>query len=443
MCGSAFKNKGVQPLLDAVVRYLPAPVDVPPIEGVTPKTAEAAAAEKREYTEDELRYREADDAAPFAALAFKIMTNKYFGQLTYARVYSGVLTSGEKIYNATKDKSERVGRILEMHANKTEDVAEVRAGDIVALVGMRTTTTGDTLCDPSKPIVLESIVFPEPVIRIAIEPRTTADQSRLAESLQKLAVEDPSFLVNESEESGQTIISGQGELHLEIIVDRLLREFKVEAAVGKPQVAYRETALGEAAHSEVFEKQAGGKRMFAEVELRVRAAERGAGVSFTEEIKGEAIPREFFGGIEKGVREACESGVLGGFPVVDLEVVLTGGTFHEVDSSEIAFKICASMGLRRAVLAAKPAILEPLMRVEVVTPEDFMGEVIGDVNSRRGQVIGMDSRGSAQVIDALVPLREMFGYSTDLRSRTQGRASYSMQFERYEPLPSSLAAEMI
>lgn len=443
MCGSAFKNKGVQPLLDAVVRYLPSPVDIPDVEGIDPEAFARNAEAKAEYTDEDKRYRKASDEEPFSALAFKIMTDPYVGQLTYFRVYSGTLESGSYIFNPIKNKRERVGRILQMHANKREEISTVHAGEIAAAVGLKNSTTGDTLCDAQAPIILEAMEFPDPVIGIAIEPRTTADQSKLSDSLSKLAIEDPSFRVNVNEETGQTIISGQGELHLEIIVDRLLREFKVEASVGKPQVAYRETVSGKTKHREVFARQTGGKGMFADVEIELSSLSRGEGIHFEESIKGGAIPKEFFSAIETGIREAAEYGVLAGFPTVDLKVRLLDGSFHEVDSNEMAFKIAASMAFKNAAMKAKPIVLEPMMSVEVVTPEEFMGDVIGDLNSRRGQVQGMAARAGAQVIEALVPLKEMFGYSTDVRSKTQGRASYSMQFSHFDPVPQNVGKEIV
>ena len=442
-CGSAFKNKGVQPLLDSVVHYLPAPTEVKAVEGVTPDAYRRITEQRGEATEDDIVTREADDKAPFSALAFKIMTDPYVGHLTYFRVYSGVLEAGSYIYNSTKDQRERVGRILQMHANKREEIDAVHAGDIAAAVGMRHTTTGDTLCDEHHAVVLEAIDFPEPVIEIAIEPKTTADQSKLSESLQKLAVEDPSFTVKIDDETGQTIIGGQGELHLEIIVDRLLREFKVAASIGKPQVAYRESVSAKATHKERLAKQTGGKGMFAEVVLEISPNERGGGVTFEETIKGGAVPREFFNAVEKGVRDAADGGVLAGYPVVDFDVKLVDGSYHDVDSSEMAFKIAASIGTKNAIQKASPVLLEPMMSVEVVTPEEFMGEVIGDINSRRGNVQGMNPRAGAQVIEAEVPLSEMFGYSTDLRSKSQGRANYTMQFSHYEEVPGSIADKMI
>ncbi|RVU42249.1 elongation factor G [Lujinxingia sediminis] len=442
-CGSAYKNKGVQPLLDAVIRYLPAPVDVPAIDGVTPEAYKRVTEGQGEPGDADIVRRKASDDEPFSALAFKIMSDPYVGHLTYFRVYSGVLSSGSYTYNATKGKRERIGRILLMHANRREEIEEVRAGDIAAVVGMRNTTTGDTLSDEHHPVVLEAIDFPEPVIEIAIEPKTVADQGKLAESLQKLAVEDPSFQVKVDEETGQTIIAGQGELHLEIIVDRLLREFKVGASVGKPQVAYRETVGISHIHREKLERQTGGKGMFAEVEIKISPNERGKGITFEESIKGGAIPKEFFGAIERGVREATEAGAIAGYPVVDIHVELVDGSFHEVDSSEMAFKICALLAVKSAIRDADPQLLEPMMSVEVVTPEEFMGDVIGDINARRGSVGGMEPRGGSQVISAQVPLSAMFGYSTDLRSRSQGRASYSMHFANYDIVPKAISEALI
>ncbi len=443
LCGSAFKNKGVQPLLDAVVFYLPSPVDIGQIQGVTPDAARRIQETHGDFTEDDKVIREFKDDAPFSALAFKIMTDPYVGQLTFFRCYSGVLESGSYVLNSTKERRERIGRILQMHANKREEMDHVRTGDIAAAVGLKNTTTGDTLSDEQQPVVLEAMDFPDPVIQIAVEPKTKADQSKLGESLAKLAAEDPSFQVHTDEETGQTIIAGQGELHLEIIVDRLLREFKVEANVGKPQVAYREAITKEIEHKERLKKQTGGKGMFAEVALKLEPGERGSGIVFEETIKGGTVPREYFNAVEKGVREAAEGGVLAGYPLVDCKVTLYDGSYHEVDSSEMAFKIAASIGFKSGCRKAGAKILEPIMEVEVVTPEDFMGDVIGDINSRRGQVQGMIQRSGAQVVDAHVPLAQMFGYSTDLRSRTQGRATYTMQFSHYEEVPKSIADEII
>jgi elongation factor G len=425
ICGSSFKNKGVQKLLDSVVEYLPSPIDVPAITGIDPKT-------------DGEDKRETADSAPFSALAFKIMTDPFVGQLTFFRVYSGVMSAGSYVYNSTKDKKERVGRLVKMHANKREDVKEVYAGDIAAAVGLKYTVTGDTICDPEKPIILESMDFPDPVISIAIEPKTKADQEKLGIALQKLAVEDPSFRVKTDEETGQTIISGMGELHLEIIVDRMLREFKVEASVGKPQVAYRETVTRKSEAEGKYVRQTGGRGQYGHVYIDLEPSEKGKGFEFVNKIVGGSIPKEYINPIENGIREATESGVLAGYPVVDVKITLTDGSYHDVDSSEMAFKIAGSMAFKEAVRAAGPILLEPIMDVEVVIPEQFMGDVIGDLNSRRGRILGMDSRGGFQVVSANVPLANMFGYSTDLRSKTQGRASYTMQFAHYEQVPNSV-----
>jgi elongation factor G len=430
LCGTAFKNKGVQPLLDAVIDYLPSPLDIPPVEGVHPTTGETVV-------------RKADDSEPFSALAFKIMTDPFVGQLTFFRVYSGVMNAGSYIYNATKDNKERVGRILKMHANKREDIDVVQAGDIAAAVGLKNTTTGDTLCDPSHPVILESMEFPEPVISVAIEPKTKADQEKLGSSLAKLAQEDPSFRVKIDEETGQTIISGMGELHLEIIVDRLLREFKVDANVGKPQVAYRETIRKEVKSEGKFVRQSGGRGQFGHVWLTLAPREPGAGFEFVNKIVGGAIPREYIPAVEKGVKEAMDGGVLAGYPMVDVSVTLFEGSYHEVDSSEMAFKIAGSMGFKAGAAKAGAVLLEPVMSVEVVAPEQNMGDVIGDLNSRRGKIQGMEPRGTAQVIRAVVPLSQMFGYATDLRSKTQGRATYTMQFSHYEEVPKTIAEEII
>ncbi len=429
LCGSAFKNKGVQPLLDAVVDYLPSPLDIPPVEGLNPVTGEKET-------------RETSDDAPFAALAFKIMTDPFVGSLTFFRVYSGRLESGSYVFNSTKGKKERIGRLLKMHANKREEIKEVFAGEIAAAVGLRDTTTGDTLCDESRPIVLESIEFPEPVISVAIEPKTKADQEKLGISLQKLAAEDPSFRVSTDKETGQTILSGMGELHLEIIVDRLLREFKVDANVGKPQVAYRETVRKAAEAEYKHVRQTGGRGQYGHVLLRVEPLGRGKGFEFVDAIKGGVIPREYIPAVEKGVVEASERGVLAGYPIVDVKVTLLDGSYHEVDSSELAFKIAGSIAFQDAAKRADPVILEPIMLVEVVVPEEFAGAVFGDLNSRRGRIQGMDARGGAQVIRAHVPLAEMFGYATDLRSMSQGRATYTMQFSHYEPVPQAISEEI-
>jgi elongation factor G len=430
VCGSAFRNKGVQPMLDAVVDYLPSPLDIPPVKGVEPGTTTPVE-------------RPAKDDAPFSALAFKIMTDPYVGTLTFFRVYSGSINSGSAIYNSTRSKRERVGRLLKMHANKREEIKEVYAGDIAAAVGLRTATTGDTLCDEDKPVVLESIDFPDPVISIAIEPKSKADQEKLGLSLQKLATEDPSFKVRTDEETGQTIISGMGELHLEIIVDRLLREFNVGANVGKPQVAYKETVRKSVEQQGRFVRQTGGRGQYGDVWIKLDPQVPGKGFEFVDAIKGGSIPREYISAVEKGVREATENGALAGYPVVDVKITLFDGSYHDVDSSEIAFKIAGSMAFKGAMRKASPVLLEPIMSVEVVVPEDFMGDVIGDISSRRGKVLGMDTRPAAQAIDARVPLAQMFGYATDLRSMTQGRATYTMQFSHYEPVPAAVAEGII
>jgi elongation factor G len=430
LCGSAFRNKGVQPMLDAVVDYLPSPLDIPPVKGVEPGTTKSAE-------------RPAKDDAPFSALAFKIMTDPFVGTLTFFRVYSGTLNSGSSVYNSTKSKRERIGRLLKMHANKREEIKEVYAGDIAAAVGLKTATTGDTLCDENKPIVLESIDFPDPVISIAIEPKSKADQEKLGLSLQKLATEDPSFNVRTDEETGQTIISGMGELHLEIIVDRLLREFNVGANVGKPQVAYKETVRKKVEQQGRFVRQTGGRGQYGDVWITLEPQQPGAGFEFVDAVKGGSIPREYIPAVQKGVKEATENGALAGYPVVDVKVTLFDGSYHDVDSSEIAFKIAGSMAFKEAARKANPVLLEPIMAVEVVVPEEFMGDVIGDISSRRGKVLGMDTRPAAQAIDARVPLAQMFGYATDLRSMTQGRATYTMQFSHYEPVPAAVAEGII
>jgi elongation factor G len=430
ICGSAFKNKGVQNLLDAVIDYMPAPTDIPPIKGIDTDT------------EAEIE-RKASDEEPFSALAFKIMTDPFVGQLCFFRVYSGVLNSGSYVYNSTKGKRERIGRILKMHANKREEIKEVYAGDIAAAVGLKYTTTGDTLCVEDKPVILESIEFPEPVISIAIEPKTKADQEKLGLSLQKLAQEDPSFRVKTDEETGQTIISGMGELHLEIIVDRLMREFKVDANVGKPQVAYRETITKKVKAEGKFVRQSGGRGQYGHVWLELEPQEPGKGYEFVDAIKGGVVPREYISSVDKGIQEAMDTGVLAGYPVVDFKVSLVDGSYHEVDSSEMAFKIAGSMGFKEGCSKAGPVLLEPVMAVEVVVPDDYMGDVIGDLNSRRGRIMGMESRGGAQVVNSMVPLAQMFGYSTDLRSATQGRATYSMTFDHYEQVPKSVAEEIV
>jgi elongation factor G len=430
VCGASFKNKGVQPLLDAVIDYLPSPLDIPPVQGVNPETKE---------TEE----RKAADDAPFAALAFKIMSHQHVGQLVFLRVYSGTLEAGSGVYNSTKDKKERVGRLLRMHANKEEAIEGVAAGDIAAAIGLKLTTTGDTLCDADRPIVLEAMTFPEPVIAVAIEPKTRADEERLSMSLARLALEDPTFRVTTEEETAQTLIHGMGELHLEIIVDRLLREFHVEANVGKPQVAYRETIRQHAEAQGRYVRQTGGRGQYGDVYLEVEPSEPGKGFEFENKIVGGVIPKEYIPAVEKGIREALDNGVLAGYPMVDIRVRLTDGSYHEVDSSEIAFKIAASMGFKEACRRAKPVLLEPVMDVEVVTPEEYMGAVVGDLNSRRGRIASMEARGTSQVIRANVPLAQMFGYVTDLRSMTQGRATSTMQFARYEEVPTAIADEIM
>jgi elongation factor G len=429
LCGTAFKNRGVQTLLDSVVDYLPSPSDVPAVVGKNPNSGD-------EET------REAVDAAPFSALAFKIMSDPFVGTLSFFRVYSGVLNSGGYIFNSTKGKKERIGRLLKMHANKREEIKAVYAGDIAAAVGLRDTTTGDTLCDDAKPIILESIEFPDPVIDIAIEPKTKVDQEKLGQSLAKLATEDPSFRVHTDEETGQTIISGMGELHLEIIVDRLLREFKVDANVGKPQVAYRETIRKPVQHESKFIRQTGGRGQYGHVILKLEPQEVGTGFIFVDGVKGGTVPREYIPAVEKGARDACETGPLAGYPMVDIKVTLLDGSYHDVDSSEMAFKIAASMGVKDGAKKASPVILEPVMSVEVVVPEEFTGPVFGDLSSRRGKIQGQEERGGAQVLGAKVPLAEMFGYATDLRSMTQGRATYTMQFSHYDPVPRVVSEEI-
>jgi elongation factor G len=430
ICGASFKNKGVQPMLDCVVDYLPSPLDIPPVKGVNPETG-------AEET------RAADASAPFSALAFKIMNDPFVGQLVFVRVYSGTLTSGSGVYNATREKKERIGRLLRMHANKREEIEAVSAGDIAAVVGLKDTRTGDTLCDPARPVRLESMDFPTPVIAVAIEPKTKADEEKLGMSLARLALEDPTFKVNVDAETNQTLIHGMGELHLEIIVDRLLREFKVEANVGKPQVAYRETVRQKAEAQGRFVRQTGGRGQYGDVWLELAPAEPGKGVTFENKLKGPSIPREYVPAVEKGVKEAAETGVLAGYPVVDVSVALTDGSYHEVDSSELAFKIAASMGFKEACRKAKPVLLEPVMDVEVVCPSEYQGSVVGDLNSRRGKIIAMEARGGAQVIRSHVPLAQMFGYATDVRSMTQGRATYTMQFARYEEVPRAIAEEIM
>jgi elongation factor G len=430
LCGSAFKNKGVQPMLDAVVDYLPSPMDVAPTPGLSMKGEEIV--------------RKQDDAEPFAALAFKIMTDPYVGKLTYIRVYSGTLTKGSAALNSTKDRKERVGRILQMHANHREDKDAIFTGDIVAVVGMKQTTTGDTLCDPDHPVILEALEFPEPVIHVAVEPKTKADQDKLGKALYALSEEDPTFRVRTDDETGQTVISGMGELHLEVLVDRMLREFSVDANVGKPQVAYRETIRKKVEKVECrYIRQTGGRGQYGHVVISLEPTGPGGGYEFIDKISGGVIPKEYIPAVDAGIQEALTNGVLAGYPMVDVRVTLTYGSYHDVDSSEMAFKIAGSMAVKDAARKASPVLLEPVMAVEVVTPEENMGDVIGDLSSRRGKVEGMEQRGSTQVVRALVPLGDMFGYATDLRSRTQGRATYTMQFSAYYEVPDSIAREII
>ena len=430
LCGTAFKNKGVQRLLDAVVAYLPSPLDLPPVRGINPKTLEE-------------EVRGASDEEPFAALAFKIMTDPYVGKLTFFRVYSGSIKAGTYVYNATKEKGERLGRVVEMHANKREDREEIFCGEIAAAVGLKNVHTGDTLCDKAHPIVLEAMHFPEPVIQVAIEPKTKADEEKMATALAKLADEDPTFRVRTDEDSGQTLISGMGELHLEILVDRMVREFSVQANIGKPQVAYKETVSRRVEQRTRFAKQTGGRGQFADLSLILEPVLPGGGFQFVNEIKGGAIPKEYIPAVERGILESMENGVIAGYPVVDVKVTLIDGQHHEVDSSEMAFKICGSMAFKDAAAKASPKLLEPIMDVEVVVPEEYMGDVIGDLSSRRGRIGGMFQRSDARVVAASVPLSEMFGYSTRLRSITQGRAVYSMQFSRYEEMPQQMAEQIV
>ncbi|MGE0645154.1 MAG: elongation factor G [Nitrospira sp.] len=430
LCGSAFKNKGVQQLLDGVVDYLPSPLDIPPVKGVEPVSGKEVE-------------RKADDTEPFSALAFKIMSDPFAGQLTYFRVYSGALKTGTPVLNVTKGTKDRIGRLLKMHANKREEIDEVHAGDIVAAVGLKGATTGDTLADEKQPVLLEVMKFPEPVIAMAIEPKTKQDQEKMGFALQKLAQEDPSFRVRTDEETAQTIIAGMGELHLEIIVDRMLREFKVEANVGKPEVAFRETIRRKAEAESKYIKQTGGRGQYGHVVLTVEPSEAGKGLEFVNKIVGGAIPKEYIPAIEKGVRERMETGVVAGYPLRDVKVTIIDGSYHDVDSNEMAFKIAGSMGFSDACKKADPVLLEPIMKVEVLVPQEFMGDVIGNLNGRRGKVQGMKVRAGAQAIDAAVPLMEMFGYATDLRSRTQGRATYSMEFDRYEQVPKNIAEAII
>ena len=430
LCGSAFKNKGVQPLLDAAVDYLPSPMDVPPIKGVNPET-------------DKPEVRVQNDEEAFSALVFKIMTDPFVGQLAFVRVYSGALQAGSYVWNVVKRRQERVGRLLKMHANQREEIDEVRSGDIAAIVGLKDVTTGQTLATKDHPIVLESMDFPEPVISVAIEPKTKADQEKLSASLMKLAKEDPTFRLRVDEETGQTLISGMGELHLEIIVDRLTREFGVQASVGKPQVAYRETITKAAQAEGKYIKQTGGHGQYGHVKIKIEPLGEGGNIVFENDITGGVIPREFISAIEKGIREATELGVLAGFPIKDVKVSLYDGSYHEVDSSEMAFKIAGSMAFKAAAAKASPALLEPVMKVEVTVPENYMGEVMGDINSRRGKIHGMEAHANLQVITAIVPLAEMFGYATALRSLTQGRGNYVMQFDRYEPVPRQVSEEIV
>jgi elongation factor G len=431
LLGSAFKNKGVQPLLDAVIDFLPSPLDVPPVHGVDPRT------------EHELSRRPATDE-PFSALAFKVMSDPYVGKLTYIRVYSGQVNSGDRVVNTTNNKTERIGRILQMHANHREERQEIGAGEIAAIVGLKQTTTGETLATDTAPIVLESMTFPDPVIAVAVEPKTKGDQDKLATALQRLAEEDPTFRVQSDEETGQTLISGMGELHLEIIVDRLTREFNVDANVGRPQVAYRETVSNPVQKIEGrFVRQTGGRGQFGHAIINLEPSEPGEGYEFLDKIVGGKIPREYIPAVDLGIQEAMESGILAGYPVVDIRVELVDGSYHDVDSSEMAFKVAGSMAFKEAMKRAKPKLLEPVMAVEVVTPEEYLGDVMGDLNSRRGRIENLEPRGNAQVIKARVPLAAMFGYATDLRSTTQGRATFTMQFERYEEVPQSIAGEIV
>ena len=431
LLGSAFKNKGVQPLLDAVIDFLPSPLDVPPVHGVDPRT------------EHELSRRPAVDE-PFSALAFKVMSDPYVGKLTYIRVYSGQVNSGDRVVNTTNNKTERMGRILQMHANHREERQEIGAGEIAAIVGLKQTTTGETLATDTAPIVLESMTFPDPVIAVAVEPRTKGDQDKLATALQRLAEEDPTFRVQSDEETGQTLISGMGELHLEIIVDRLTREFNVDANVGRPQVAYRETASNPVQKIVGrFVRQTGGRGQFGHAVINLEPSEPGEGYEFLDKIVGGKIPREYIPAVDLGIQEAMESGILAGYPVVDIRVELVDGSYHDVDSSEMAFKVAGSIAFKEAMKRAKPKLLEPVMAVEVVTPEEYLGDVMGDLNSRRGRIENLEPRGNAQVIQARVPLAAMFGYATDLRSTTQGRATFTMQFERYEEVPQSIASELV
>ncbi|MFQ5924779.1 MAG: elongation factor G [Dehalococcoidia bacterium] len=430
LCGSALRNKGIQPMLDAIVAYLPSPMEVPPVWGIDPKTGKES-------------YRPASDEDPFSALAFKIVSDPFVGRLVYFRVYSGKVEAGAQVFNSRRERRERIGRLLRMHANRREEVSGVEAGDIVAALGLKDTLTGDTLCHPSAPIVLEAIRFPQPVISVAVEPKTKADQDRLSNALAKLAEEDPTFIIRYDGETGQTIISGMGELHLEVIAKRMLREFRVGANVGKPQVAYKETITLPVTAEGRFIRQSGGRGQYGHVWIELRPGERGSGFEFVNQVKGNAIPKGYIPYVENGIKEAMESGVLAGYPVVDLRATLYDGSFHEVDSSEIAFKMAGSMALKDGVRRAHPTLLEPMMKIEVATPEEFLGDILGDLNSRRGQITSIDSLGAMRIVRGLVPLAETFGYATDLRSVSQGRATYSMEFHRYEELPQSLAEQFI
>jgi len=429
-CGSAFKNKGVQPLLDGIIDFLPSPVDLPPIKGLVPSTQEEVTCE-------------CNDNAPLSALAFKLMTDPYVGHLTFLRIYSGHIESGMTVLNAANNRKERIGRLLKMHSNKREEIKEAWAGDIVAAVGLKQVGTGDTLCDQKHPVMLETMEFPEPVIDVAIEPKTKSDRDTLSQALQKLTKEDPSFRVASDEETGQTIISGMGELHIEIIVDRLLREFKVDANIGQPRVAYRESITQPAKAEKKFVKQTGGRGQYGHVVIEIEPAEPGTGYEFKNSIVGGVIPKEFIPNVDEGIRDALQNGIISGHPMIDVRVNLVFGSYHEVDSSEQAFYIAGSMAVKEACEKAKPVLLEPIMYVEVLTPEEYMGDVLGDLNGRRGRVLGMEPRGGTQIIRTNVPLKEMFGYSTDLRTMSQGRATFTMQFDHYDRVPSSVAEEIM
>ena len=434
LCGSAYKNRGVQFLIDALVDYMPSPVDIPPITGSVPV---------KEGEEEKIEERKSSVEEPFSALAFKIVTDPFVGKLTYFRVYSGKLDSGSYVYNTTKDKRERVGRILQMHADQRTEIPEVTAGNIAAAIGLKNTGTGDTLCDQDHPIILEKMEFPEPVISVAIEPKTKASQEKMSIALGKLAEEDPTFQTYTNHETGQTIIAGMGELHLEVIVERLLREFKVEANVGNPQVSYRESITHEAEAEGKYVRQSGGRGQYGHVKVKVEPGEAGKGIEFIDKIVGGVVPREYINSVETGIREACKAGVLAGYPILDLKVTLFDGSYHEVDSSEMAFQIAGSMALRAAVEKAGPVLLEPTEKVEITTPEEYLGDVMGDVSSRRGKIDGMDAKDGIQIITAFIPLSEMFGYATDLRSKTQGRATYSMQFDHYDKVPESIKEQVL